>query len=143
MDDEEKEVAQTAILTFTDLAKLYLVEENDLEKPGQVEEVRDEMLRLLKKILSSENFIGKIDMSRYLLEQAFKIAQILNRPDDEELQQLLISLLRAWLPGTGNRFNGGEYERMHIAMTLQNAALHYKHRTVHLFYEPLYRDFIA
>lgn len=30
IDDEEKEVAQTAILTFTDLAKLYLVEENNL-----------------------------------------------------------------------------------------------------------------
>ena len=34
IDDEEREVAQTAILTLRDLAQLYLVEENDLEKPG-------------------------------------------------------------------------------------------------------------
>ena len=118
IDDEEKEVAQTAILTFTDLAKLYLVEENNLQKPGQVEAVRDAMLALLKKMLSSETFIGKVEMSRYLLEQAFKIAQMVNRPDDDELYQLLINLLRAWLPGTGNRFSGGEYERMHMAMAL-------------------------
>ena len=143
VDDEEKEVAQAAILTFADLAQLYLVEANNLASPGQVEEVRDQMLKLLKKILSSENFVGKEEMSRYLLEQAFKIAQMVNRPDDEELYTLLIDLLRAWLPGTGNRFNGGEYERMHVAMALQNVAIHYRHRTVRLFYEPLYRDFIA
>lgn len=32
---------------------------------------------------------------------------------------------------------------MHMAMALQNVAIHYTHRTIHLFYEPLYRDFIA
>ena len=68
---------------------------------------------------------------------------MVDRPDDEELYTLLINLLRAWLPGAGNRFNGGEYERMHIAMALQNVAIHYKHRTLHLFYEPLYKDFIT
>ena len=82
-------------------------------------------------------------MSRFLLEQAFKIAQMVNRPDDDELYQLLINLLRSWLPGAGNRFNGGEYERMHMAMALQNIAILYRHRTVHLFYDPLYREFIA
>ena len=76
------------------------------------------MLKQLKKILSSENFIGKVEMSRYLLEQAFKIAQMVNRPDDEELYLLLINLLRAWLPGTGNRATAGDYERMHMAMAL-------------------------
>ena len=118
VDDEEKEVAQTAIDAFVGLAQLYLVEENNLAQPGGVEEAREAMLTLLKKVLASETFIGKEEMSRYLLQQAFKIAQMVNRPDDEELYTLLINLLRAWLPGAGNRFNGGEYERMHIAMAL-------------------------
>ena len=40
IDDEEREVAQTAMLTLRDLAQLYLVEENDLEKPAQLDKVR-------------------------------------------------------------------------------------------------------
>ena len=40
IDDEEREVAQTAMLTLRDLAQLYLVEENDLEKPTQLDKVR-------------------------------------------------------------------------------------------------------
>ena len=84
--------------------------------------MREETLKLLKKILSSENFIGKVEMSRYLLEQAFKIAQMINRPDDEELYLLLINLLRGWQPGLASNGNGrfpiSEYERMHTAMAL-------------------------
>ena len=93
IDDEEREVAQTAMLTLRDLAQLYLVEENDLEKPVQVDKVRQELLALMKRILSNENYISKVDMSRCLLEQAFKIAQMLQVPDDDELCQLLMALI--------------------------------------------------
>ena len=143
IDDEEREVAQTAMLTLRDLAQLYLVEENDLEKPDQVEKVRLELLALIKKILSNENYISKVDMNRCLLEQAFKIAQMLRVPDDDELYALLMGLLQGWMPGPKHRFSATEYERMHIAMALQNVSIHYTHRVVRLFYEPFYRDFIA
>lgn len=46
------------------------------------------------------------------------------------------------MPGTKNRYGATEYERMHIAMALQNVSIHYTHRVVRLFYEPFYKDFI-
>ena len=47
--------------------------------------MRKVFLALIKKILSNESYISKVDMSRCLLEQAFKIAQMLQVPDDDEL----------------------------------------------------------
>jgi len=43
-------------------------EENNLSEPSGVEEAREAMLTLLKKVLASESFIGKEEMSRYLLQ---------------------------------------------------------------------------
>jgi len=39
----------------------------------------------LKKLLTSENFIGKIDISRCILVNAFWIATLIDLPDDVEV----------------------------------------------------------
>ena len=67
---------------------------------------------------------------------------MLQVPDDDELYRLLLALLESWTPGAKNRFAATEYERMHIAMALQNVSIHYTHRVVRLFYEPYFKDFI-
>lgn len=73
-------------------------------------------------MLRSENFIGKIDISRILLLNVFWIATLIDLPGDEELQQLLLNLLKAWRPGPSNRYEADEFERQHMALALQNLA---------------------
>ena len=63
---------------------------NDL---ADKESVRIELNNQLKKMLTSESFVGKIDISRILLLNAFWIATLINLPQDNELQQSLLSLL--------------------------------------------------
>jgi len=53
-----------------------------------------------------------------LLENAFWIAEKINKADDGELTGLLLALLRAWRPGVDKRFEAEEYERQHIALAL-------------------------
>ena len=55
---------------------------------------------------------------------------------------LLLALLRAWRPGVDKRFEAEEYERQHIALALQNIVKIYGTKTMLLFYEPLYKEFL-
>ena len=64
----------------------------------------------MKKMLTSESFVGKIDISRILLLNAFWIATLIDLPEDNELQQALLSLLQAWRSGPNNRYKAEEYE---------------------------------
>ena len=52
---------------------------------ANVENVRGQLNIQLKKMLETENFIGKIDISRFLLVNAFWIATLIDLPEDDEL----------------------------------------------------------
>ena len=95
-----------------------------------------------KQILTQDQFIGKVEICRFLLENAFWIAEKINKADDGELTGLLLALLRAWRPGVDKRFEAEEYERQHIALALQNIVKIYGTKTMLLFYEPLYKEFL-
>jgi len=106
------------------------------------EHVRQQLNIQLKKMLKSENFIGKVDISRVLLVNAFWIATMINLPEDEELQQGLLLLLKVWGTGPERRFQAEEYERQHKALALSNLAKLYQYKTLPLFYQPVYKDFV-
>ena len=42
-----------------------------------------------------------------------------------------------------NRYPAEDYERQYIALALQNLANLYQARTIPLFYEPLYDEFVT
>ena len=46
---------------------------------------RAQLLAQLKKMLSSQNFIGTVDISRFLLVNCFWVATLIDKPEDEEL----------------------------------------------------------
>ena len=94
-------------------------------------------------MLSQESFIGKVDISRCLLMNVFWIATLIDLPQDAELQQLLVLLLQAWLPGENNRYAADEYERQYMALALQNLSKLYQPQTLPLFYVPIYNEFIT
>ena len=62
-------------------------------------------------MLTSERFIGKEDISRILLVNCFWISALIKMPDDEELPQALLNLLKAWFVGPSKRFAAEDYER--------------------------------
>ena len=140
LDDEEKDVIQVAILAFGEFADLYFVQDNDLT-PQMKDEARKSFVDTFKQILTQDQFIGKVEICRFLLENAFWIAEKINKADDGELTGLLLALLRAWRPGVDKRFEAEEYERQHIALALQNIVKIYGTKTMLLFYEPLYKEF--
>ena len=94
-------------------------------------------------MLSQESFVGKVDISRCLLMNVFWIATLIDLPQDAELQQLLVLLLQAWLPGENNRYAADEYERQYMALALQNLSKLYQSQTLPLFYVPIYNEFIT
>ncbi len=61
-------------------------------------------------MLTAESFIGKIDISRILLLNAFWIATVIDLPADADLQGSLLNLLQSWRPGPNNRYKAEEYE---------------------------------
>lgn len=55
-------------------------------------------------------------------------------------------MLANWVPGYSGRkfqFAVGEYERMHLMMSLKFVSALFKAQTLELFYIPLYRQLIA
>lgn len=76
----------------------------------------------LKKMLTSQKFIGKEDISRLLLVNCFWVATLINLPDDGELQLCLLNLLKAWSKTHDNQYQATDYERQYIALALQNLA---------------------
>ena len=93
-------------------------------------------------MLTSESFVGKVEISRFMLVNCFWIATLVDLPEDAELQQCLINLLKAWRPGPSNRFVAEDYEDQHMALALQNLAKLYQAGTLQLFYAPIYKEFI-
>jgi len=93
-------------------------------------------------MLTSERFIGKEDISRILLVNSFWISTLIDLPNDEQLQQALLSLIKAWFTGSQKRFFAEDYERQYVSLALQNLSKLYQRRTLAFFYEPLYHDFI-
>lgn len=93
LDDEEREVVTTAIAAFGYMVEQFLGSENEDNDIGDKEAVRIELNGQLKKMLTSESFIGKIDISRILLLNAFWIATLIDQPSDSQLQQALLALL--------------------------------------------------
>lgn len=55
-----------------------------------------------------------------MVEHAFWIATLIERPDDVAQATALQNLLKAWLPGSDKKFIADEYERQHIALALSN-----------------------
>ena len=80
LDDEEREVVTTAIAAFGYMVEQFLSSENEDNDIGDKEAVRTELNGQLKKMLTSESFIGKIDISRILLLNAFWIATLIDQP---------------------------------------------------------------
>ena len=89
-------------------------------------------------MLKSENFVSKVDICRILLVNSFWIATMIDLPQDEELQQVLLWLLKAWGTGPEKRFQAEDYERQYMALALQNLAKLYQSKTWTLFYTPVY-----
>jgi len=85
LDDEEREVVTTAIQAFGELAEHYLSSDLATNNITNLDTVRADLNTQLKKLLTSENFIGKIDISRCILVNAFWIATLIDLPDDVEV----------------------------------------------------------
>ena len=96
LDDEEREVVIMAIQAFSEMVELFLNEENADNNITDKEAVRVQLNIQLKRILTQESFIGKEDISRILLVNVFWIATLIDMPNDAELQQALLGLLKAW-----------------------------------------------
>lgn len=75
-----------------------------------IEGARTQLNTQLKKMLTTESFIGRQEISRVLLINCFWAATIIDLPNDEELQGQLLSLLKAWRPGAENRYDADDYE---------------------------------
>lgn len=82
LDDEEREVVITAIEAFGEMVELFLSPENNI---AEKEPVRQQLNIQLKKMLRSDNFVGKVDICRILLVNSFWIATMIDLPKDEEL----------------------------------------------------------
>ena len=65
LDDEEREVIQTAMMAFSEFAEFYLTQENDLEDK---EEVRGQMLKKFKYFISQDKYFDNEILSRFFLE---------------------------------------------------------------------------
>ena len=121
IDDEEREVVTTAIQAFGELVEQYLNTDPSVNNTiADLAAVRATLNAQLKKMLTHENFLQKMEISRFLLVNAPWIATLIDLPDDEELQQALLSLLRSWHPGPNNRHVPDDYEQQHMALALQN-----------------------
>ena len=102
LDDEEREVVTTAIVSFSEFIDQFFgppADEATAHPIADLETVRTQMSSQLKKLLSSENFTNKEPISRLMLERCFHMAAQLNTPEDQALQQQLASLLQSWMPG--------------------------------------------
>lgn len=104
LDDEEREVVITAIQAFGELVDLFVSTDTTINNITDTASVRAELLIQLKKMLTAENFIGKVEISRILLINCFWIATLVDMPHDTELQQCLLGLLKAWRPGPDCRY---------------------------------------
>ena len=86
MDDEEREVVIMAVQAFSEMVELFLSTENNDNNINDKEAVRQQLNTQLKRILMTESFIGKEDISRILLVNSFWIATLIDLPNDEEMQ---------------------------------------------------------
>ena len=84
-----------------------------------------------------------MDVSRDLIINVFWIATVIDQPEDQELQQALLNLLKAWRPGPDKKFAAEDYERQYMALALANLAKLYQRKTLELFYKPLYQEFVT
>ena len=143
IDDEEREVASTAIQAFGELVEQYLNKDSQINDIMNMEEVRPELVNQFIKIITEEKFIGKIEISRTLLQNCFWIATQIDLVDDTAIQRGLLNLIAAWLPGVNNRYHIDDEEKSCIASALQNLTKLYKQKTIPLYYTTLYENFIA
>ena len=132
-----------AVQAFSEMVELFLSTENNDNNITDKEAVRQQLNTQLKRILMTESFIGKEDISRILLVNSFWIATLIDLPNDEEMQQALLAMLKAWSPGPEKRFIAEDYERQHMALALQNLAKLYKQNTLPLFYQTYYQEFVT
>jgi Tfp pilus assembly pilus retraction ATPase PilT len=79
-DDEEKEVAISAVGAFADLI---------IDVYSKDEKLRDNLTSSLKSILSNQALLTREDTNRLLFEVTPQVAQSLNASEDSELYQLL------------------------------------------------------
>ena len=95
------------------MVELFLKSEEDVTNANldDVEMVRAQLNTQLKKMLTTERFIGKEDISQILLINCFWVAALIDIPADEDLQQALLSLLKSWFEGPNKRFIAEDYER--------------------------------
>ena len=78
LDDEEREVVTMAIQAFADMVETFLSADAEANDIADKEGVRGQLNAQLKKMLTSESFVGKVDISRLLLENAFWIATLID-----------------------------------------------------------------
>ena len=91
-----------------------------------------------KHFISQAKYLDNETLNRFYLEQAFWIAILFNKPNDDESVTYLQNLINSWRPGSCNKFLADEYERQHIALALLNLSKLYMNRTIDLFYKPIY-----
>ena len=111
LDDEEREVVTTAIQAFGELVELFVSTDTTVNNISDTEGVKAQLLIQLKKMLTAESFIGKVDQSRFLLVNSFWVATLIDIPNDTDLQHCLLKLLKAWRPGPENRYQAEDYEK--------------------------------
>ena len=80
MDDEEREVVTTAIQAFGELVELFVSTDTAVNNIADFEGVRAQLLAQLKKMLTAESFVGKVDVSRVLLVNCFWVATLIDTP---------------------------------------------------------------
>mmetsp|Transcript_43627 Transcript_43627/g.57810 ORF Transcript_43627/g.57810 Transcript_43627/m.57810 type:complete len:83 (-) Transcript_43627:137-385(-) len=81
------------------MVELFMSSDTPENNITDKEAVRQQFNTQMKKMLTQESFIGKEDISRILLVNGFWISTLIDLPADEEMQQALLGLLRAWSPG--------------------------------------------